>query len=297
VNASPAPVQRDAREHQQCYVCGSDRISLRFVVDGFTIMRCAGCSLQFVKERLTLEELARFYEREDISDDFVYNDPANLPNLNYYFYKLRDLINGHTPPGRILDVGCSSGLFLDVMDGWERHGIEMMSGYAEKAIAKFGRRIYCGTLEDYPGEAEYFDVITLQDVFDHVQDPLHTLRVCRRLLKPGGLIVIKVHNISCLYARLSGPQFSALVPPFHLSYFNKDSLRVALSKTGYTVLYHRYIGHLLQLKTVAYRLSHSGRPGFFGSLYRLLSRSRLGNVAVRKNLHDIITIVATKNAA
>ena len=51
----------------------------------------------------------------------------------------------------------------------------------------------------------------------------------------SGLIIIKVHNISCLYARLSGPKFSALLPPFHMSYFNKKSLRVALSKTGYTM--------------------------------------------------------------
>jgi SAM-dependent methyltransferase len=282
--------------HQKCYVCGSERISLRFVVDGFTIMKCADCSLQFVKEQLTLEELAPYYEREDISDDFVYTDPANLPNLNYYFYKLRDLINGHVPPGRLLDVGCSSGLFLDVMDGWERHGIEMMPGYAEKAIAKYGSNIFCGTLEAYPCDEGYFDVITLQDVFDHVLDPLHTLRTCRRLLKPGGLIVIKVHNISCMYARLSGPKFSALLPPFHMSYFSKKSLRVALSKTGYTMQYHRYIGHMLSLKTIAYRLSHCGRPGIFGSLYRVLRQSSLGNVAVRKNLNDLITVVATKNA-
>ena len=282
--------------HQKCYVCDSDRISLRFVVSGFTIMRCADCSLQFVKEQLSQEELSPYYEQEDISDDFVYNDPANLPNLNYYFYKLRDLINGHAPPGRILDVGCSSGFFLDVMEGWERHGIEMMAGYAEKAIAKYGRHVHRGTLENYECDAGYFDVITLQDVFDHVLDPLHTLRTCRRLLKPGGLIVIKVHNISCLYARLSGPKFSALLPPFHMSYFNKKSLRVALSRTGYTMLYHRYIGHRLSLKTVAYRLSHCGRPGIFGSLYRMLRRSPLGNVAVRKNMHDLITVVATKNA-
>jgi len=99
-----------------------------------------------------------------------------------------------------------------------------------------------------------------------------------------------------LYARLSGPKFSALLPPFHMSYFSKKSLGVALSRTGYTMQYHRYIGHMLQLKTIAYRLSHSGTQGIFASLYKILRRSRLGNVALRKNLNDLITVVATKNA-
>ena len=283
-------------EHQRCYVCDGDQLAFRFKARGFTIVRCAACTLQFVKEQLTLEELGPYYEQEDISESFVYNDPSNLDNLNYYFYQLRDLIASHRGPGRILDLGCSSGHFLDVMEGWERYGIEMMGDFAQKAIAKYGSRIHLGTLEDYQCEPEFFDVIALQDVFDHVLDPLDTLRRCHRLLKPGGLIIIKVHNISCLYARLSGPNFSAMVPPIHVSYFNKKSLAVALSRTGYALLYHRYIGHRLALKTVAYRLSHSGGPGAFGTLYRWLAKSGIGNIAIRKNLHDIITVVARKNA-
>jgi 2-polyprenyl-3-methyl-5-hydroxy-6-metoxy-1,4-benzoquinol methylase len=287
-------VAPDRREHQQCYVCGSDRLTHKFVVKGFTIVRCSDCSLQFVKERLSQDELKPYYEREDQADAFVYKDPTNLSNLNYYYYKLRDLIGGHMRPGRILDVGCSSGQFLDVMEGWERYGIEMMEAYAQKAIAKYGRHIQVGTLDDYQCEAGFFDAIALQDVFDHVRDPLATLRACHRLLRPGGLIVIKVHNVSCLYARLTGSRFYAFLPPVHLSYFNKKSLRVALSRTGFSTLYHRYIGHVLSLKTVAYRLSDCGSPGLFGSLYVVLKRSPLGNVPIRKNLNDIITIVAEK---
>ncbi len=282
-------------EHLRCYICGSSRLTPKFEVNGFHIVRCADCSLQFVQEQLSQEELSRYYEKEDIADNFVYNDPANLPHLNYYFYALRDLITTHITSGRVLDVGCSSGSFLDVMDGWERHGIEFAGGYAAKAIAKYGPNIHTGTLDDYVCEDDYFDVIALQDVFDHVRDPLATLRACHRLLKPNGLIIIKVHNISCLYARITGSRFYALLPPFHLSYFNKHSLREALSRTGFRMLYHRFIGHVLSLKTIAYRLSHCGRPGFFYSLYETLSGSRLGNIGVRKNLRDIITVVATKN--
>jgi len=285
-------------EHRTCYVCGSAELSPKYVIDGFHLVTCAGCSLVFVKEKLSIEELDAYYAQDIVADNFVYNDPANLPNLNYYFYALRDLIATHKAPGRILDVGCASGSFLDVMEGWDCYGIEFAGNYADKAIAKYGKAIHCGTLEDYPGPDNYFDVITLQDVFDHVRDPLATLRVCHRLLKPNGLIIIKVHNISCLYAYLTGSRYHCLIPPMHLSYFNKRSLREALGRTGFRTLYHRFIGHRLSLKTVAYRLSTSGRkPGFFYEVYKLLDRSRLGNIAVPKNFRDIITIVAEKTPA
>jgi 2-polyprenyl-3-methyl-5-hydroxy-6-metoxy-1,4-benzoquinol methylase len=285
-------------EHTTCYVCGSADLEHKFVVKGFTIVRCRQCSLQFVKARVSQDELDRFYEEEkDPEDEFVYDDPANVRNLNFYYYKIRDVIERHAGTrGRILDVGCSAGCFLDVMEGWERHGIELTAAYSQKARAKYGDNIHRGTLDDYVCDEAYFDVITLQDVFDHVRDPLGTLRACHRLLAPGGLIIIKVHNISCLYSKVTGPRFYALLPPEHLSYFNKTSLRHALSRTGFVVLYHTYIGHLLSLKTVAYRLSHNRRPSLFYSLYKVLRRSPVGDVSIRKNLHDIITIVATKGA-
>lgn len=75
------------------------------------------------------------------------------------------------------------------------------------------------------------------------------LAKCHRALKPGGLIVIKVHNISCLYAKLTGPNFYALIPPSHLFYYNRQTLDLALGKAGFCTLETRYIGHLLRVAT------------------------------------------------
>ena len=114
-----------------------------------------------------------------------------------------------------------------------------------------------GSFEDYPLREGYFDVVTLQDVFDHFRDPLPALEKCRRLLKQGGLIVIKVHNISCLYAKLTGRHFYAVIPPSHLFYYDGRTLAHTLSKAGFRVVNSRFIGHLLKLKTVFWRLSRS----------------------------------------
>ena len=277
-----------------CPLCESDHLSdIYSNVNGYTITRCLSCRLVFVREQITIPELIEYYNQSD-GVDFIYADPENVENLNYYFRKLRDLLEASVPQGRILDVGCSAGYFLNVMNGWERYGIEIPSIWAEMARKNYGDNIHVGTLEDSNYPAEFFDVITLQDTFDHLVDPLESLQVCRRLLKPGGRIVIKVHNIECLYARLSGRRFYAIIPPSHLFYFSKDTLKLALEKSGYGLEVSTFIGHTLFLKTIPYRLSRSNQKSLFYKAYQLLDKSPLGNIKVPKNLHDIITVVGIK---
>jgi SAM-dependent methyltransferase len=281
------------KEHQQCTVCGSVNIASLYHVNGFSIVRCGDCSLVFVKENLTDQELAPFYEKTNT--DYVYTDPGNVQNLNYYYLKLRELIQGYIPSGRILDLGCSEGRFLDCMDGWERFGVELPGPAVDRAVSAYGNNIFVGTIQDATFANSFFDVITLQDVFDHVIDPIDTLRNCFRILKPSGLIVIKVHDISSLFARISGPKYYAIIPPYHLSYFNKKSLGIALEKTGFTWLDHRYVAHIIMMKTILYRLSRGDKTSVFYRVFRLLDESPFGRIRIHKNMYDIITVIARKN--
>lgn len=279
---------------QRCPLCDSDRLrDIYLDVNGYTITRCESCRLVFVREQVTIPELIAYYGQSD-GEDFVYADPENVENLNHYFRKLRDLLEKTMPRGRILDIGCSAGYFLNVMEGWERYGIEIPSMWADMARKTYGDHIHVGTLEDSDYPADFFDVITLQDTFDHLIDPLESLALCRRILKPGGRIVIKVHNIECLYARLSGRGFYAIIPPSHLFYYSRDTLKLALEKSGYALEISTFIGHTLFLKTIPYRLSRSNKKSLFYKAYELLDKSPLGNIKVPKNLHDIITVVGVR---
>ena len=278
----------------RCPICERDRVSdLYSNVNGYTITRCLSCRLVFVREDVTVPELIEYYQQFGASD-FVYADPENIENLNYYFRKLRTLLETRRPRGRLLDVGCSAGYFLDVMDGWERYGIELPSVWADMAHKNYGSNIHVGTLEDSSYPADFFDVVTLLDTFDHLAAPLETLKECRRILKPGGQIVIKVHNIECLYARVSGRRFYAIIPPAHLFYYSKDTLKLALEKSGFAMEVATFIGHWLFLKTIPYRLARSNQHGLIYKTYKLLDQSPLGNIKVYKNLHDIITVIGVK---
>lgn len=131
-----------------CPVCGSERLTPRWEVNGYTIVVCDGCSLVFVRNLPTREELEQHYAAG--VGDAVYSDD-NTECLKYYYEKLHNLIESRFPKhGKALDVGCSGVWFLDSMKGWECHGNEIIPAYAEFARQRHGANIVTGRFEEYP---------------------------------------------------------------------------------------------------------------------------------------------------
>jgi 2-polyprenyl-3-methyl-5-hydroxy-6-metoxy-1,4-benzoquinol methylase len=280
-----------AEEYAQCPLCSGPELTILWHVNVYSIARCGTCSLVFVKNKVTTDELIAHYAS---FEDDSYGE-GNVDCLNHYYLALGSLIRKRFPqPGKILDVGCSRGWFLDTMTDWECHGNEITQHYGMTAREKHGDRISIGPFEDYPMHEGYFDVITLQDVFDHIRDPLPMLEKCHRLLRPGGLIAIKVHNISCLYARVTGKRFYAIIPPSHLFYYDKRTLALTLEKSGFQVTDSKFIGHLFKVKTIFLRLSQGNADTVYHRIFRALDGTGLGEIKFNKNLHDIVTMLAVK---
>lgn len=277
--------------HSACPICQSGNIREIWQVSGFRIGRCGACTVSFVLERLAPDALARFYEG---SDAVAYSD-ENLNCLRYYYSQARGMIDSYQArPGRILDIGCSQGWFFNEMSGWECYGTEITPRDAMAAREKYGDNIFVGAFEEMPERADFFDVITFQDVLDHFIDPLEALKKAMRLLKPGGIVLIKVHDFSCLYARFAGSRFYAVIPPYHLFYFTRRALRRLVEIAGFEMVSARHIGNLLQIKTVFYRLSRNDRKSWSYRIFRLLEGTSIGRAKFVKNLHDIITVAAKK---
>jgi len=284
-------IPRSAQYHCSCPVCRGSALRTLWKVDGYTIAKCDTCTLVFVQEKVTTEELSAHYAS---GTDQAYDD-SNADCLSYYYQKLGDLIRARYPtPGRILDLGCSRGWFLDAMTGWQCYGNEIVAYDAAAAKEKYGDNIVVGAFEDYPMMVGYFDVITMQDIFDHFRDPLPALEKCRRLLRPGGMIVVKVHNISCLYAKVAGRGFYAIIPPSHLFYYDHRTLANTLATAGFQVIDSRFIGHLLKVKTIFWRLSRGRTQSSFYRICKYLDGKAIGEFRIHKNLHDIITMTAVK---
>ncbi len=92
-------------------------------------------------------------------------------------------------PGRILDVGCGLGYLLSgLREGWEKYGIEV-SRFAAQHAQAWGR-IFVGELHEAQFPDEHFDVVVMHHVIEHMEDPISTILEVRRILKPGGILLL-----------------------------------------------------------------------------------------------------------
>src|SRR6186713_700694 len=230
-----------------CNLCGGVEHRHLFRKRGFELVRCAGCGLAFIANPPSADDVAGLYSAAaDYHGALL--DPAD-PG----FAAMRRIARQHAkilrrsvraPQGmRLLDIGCSSGLFLVEAQaaGFEVSGAELSVETAAFARGHFGLDVYAGDWRGSGFAEASFDVITLFDVIEHLPDPLAELCAIRRLLKPGGLLLQSTPNIDGLFPRLSYALADRLdywphpEPPYHLYQFSDRTLPEMTERAGYEV--------------------------------------------------------------
>lgn len=141
-------------------------------------------------------------------------------------------------PGRLLDIGCGDGAFLERMrkQGWDVIGFEFDPEAARVARENYGLQVVVGSLDecDFPSNA--FDAITLSHVIEHLPNPKAVLQSCCRLLKENGKLAITTPNIKSLGHRSFRDAWRGLEPPRHLILYSRDTLKSVLEETGLRVV-------------------------------------------------------------
>ena len=221
-----------------CPVCGSDEHRTLFVKRGFPIVRCAACRLVFsnpqVDESLVVEEY-----RGGLSNDLwvdVLTSERQLALDRDKFGAILDELEPHGGAGRLLDVGCSIGLFLEQARGrgWDGVGIEFSEKARSYARDSFGLEVIERPLADSGLEPESFDVVTLLSVIEHTTEPRRMLREIATVLKPGGALYIIAPNVESLACRVLHERAATFDGRNHLVYFSAETLSDALAREGYT---------------------------------------------------------------
>jgi len=287
------------KKTENCRLCGESNLQDKYLVNGFTISKCRACSLVFVREIVENEYLRQFYtltpeQRASEKTRGVYLDASNERNLKFAYKGVADRIKMYFRNQsnlRILDLGCSNGSFLDLFSGWDVHGIELEEAAGRIAKSKHPN-VFIGDMKDAYFENNFFDCISIQDALDHSNDPYTVVKHSHALLKPNGLIVIKVHNINCLLAKITGKKFYAIIPPGHLTYFNLKTLKLLLAKNSFEYFDHYYNTQKLRLDTAFIRASVTFP--WLSPFQKILSKTFLANIPFYKNYHDIITIMGVK---
>ncbi|MBI3963193.1 MAG: methyltransferase domain-containing protein [Deinococcus sp.] len=140
-----------------------------------------------------------------------------------------------TPPGRLLEVGCGSGLRLAQMRalGWKVEGQEVDPKAAAQARSTLNLPVHLGALEDAEFAVDSFDAITMNHVIEHVYDPVALLAKCRRVLKPSGRLVATTPNAESYGHKHFESCWWGLDPPRHLHLFSESTLRTCAERAGF----------------------------------------------------------------
>jgi 2-polyprenyl-3-methyl-5-hydroxy-6-metoxy-1,4-benzoquinol methylase len=252
---------------------------------------CRDCGLARSVPPVDAEEIEALYR--DVEDpEYFASESERRESFRAALARIESL-GLVRPPGRLLEIGSSVGLFLEEARraGWEAHGIEPSRWAAESARAR-GLSVFNGTLSEFVPEGGPFDLVVSWDVWEHLEDPIAALRSAYALLRPGGLFVFTTVNLGGLGRKL----FRGRWPWFmrmHLHYFTRESLTRMVRSSGFEVLSTKTEAKTLKLGYVLDRArSFLGPLAAFARA--LASTMGLVDRPVRIDLGDILLVEARK---
>ena len=288
-----------------CVLCHAEvdtAARLAWHKDGLDIVRCASCDLVFRAEPPGEQDLPAIYDedyfrdRPDGADRHGYADyvrDASLHRANAR-RRLRRLAAHAEGSGRLFDVGCAAGFFVDEARraGWDAAGCDVSDAMVEFATSELGVPVVRASFTRTDADAPY-DAITMWDYIEHSLDPRRDLEHAQEQLRPGGVLALSTGDIGSLVARLTGRRWHLLTPEHHNFFFDERTLRRLLHETGFTVLELGHPAGLYSISHALYKLGAVGPPLIRRTASRA-GRSRVGQLGVPINLYDIVTVVARR---
>lgn len=212
-----------------CPLCSKDNFREIYNRQDNRIVRCWECGFMYQNPRseklIDRANEEGYYQREYLT--------AAAPHKKLFEEKFDEFLSAQNP-GKVLDVGCATGQFLDVAKdrGWQAEGIDVSKWACNYLTERGYQDIYNCTLEESGFAENSFDAVHMSHVLEHIPAPALFLGEVHRILKPAGLVMIEVPNESLfpLNYRLINFLLPKNLPPrkaprSHLSLFTKSTLR------------------------------------------------------------------------
>lgn len=254
------------------------------------VVACTACDLRTLHPMPSMSEIHAAYDNVEDREYLSIEPPRRVA-----FSRILERVHARRkPPGRLLDVGCYTGLFplIAAERGWDAWGVEPSRWASDIASTRLPGHIHHGMLDTAPFAPVSFDVITSWDVIEHVTDPKGEIERMARLLKPGGWLFLSTMHSTAPIVRLLGarwPWYMAM----HLFYFTPQTLGRLLEQAGFACDPPERYPHYTSVQYVTWKLESSLGPvaRAAGSLARGL---RLQDQMIKVDLGDFFLLAAHK---
>jgi len=284
-----------------CPICRSTRTKhLSPAYRDDSLVDCLDCDLRFAYPLPTAEDLAKLYDETYYQiydpgyrgyDDYE-ADQHNL--LRTFDRRIKYIMRSSPPAGRLLDVGCAHGFFLQAAAnaGWDVYGIDISAYAIEYARQRFGDHVMQGQFPDSTLPNNHFQVITMWDYLEHTLDPRAELKKAHELMTDNGILAVYTPELGSLPARVMRHRWLHYKTE-HLFYFSRKVIRRLLEEAGFQVISSRYEGKHISLDSFLRRL-----PLYLPVLNRPVKRLRGAHPIQRHSIYmnpfDFMLVLARK---
>lgn len=236
--------------NHSCRWCGDEKYNI--IVKGpdlltgfpgeFQHVQCSNCGLIRQNPYLEWDHLKEYYP-----DDYNSYQPqaseisSTIRRLDkrYGLLKRVKLVYRYQPSGRWVDIGAGTGRILQeamLWDKWELMGIEPVKKAADYITSRTGLPVFANRLEEFTGNNDHFDIVTMWDVLEHFVDPIEILKKINQILKPKGVLIFSIPNLRSLDRKLFKNYWVGYDLPRHLHLFPDDLLNQILNQLGFKVI-------------------------------------------------------------
>lgn len=211
--------------------------------EGTIIAKCVNCGLL-----KTIASKKRFDPKQ--SRGFMYEKKRDL--FIPLFKPIVNEISKYKKSGKVLDVGCSSGLMLELLQkkGFDVYGIEPNLQAYKIARKKFKNNILHGILPDFSQNNHFyvllhrskqkFDVIIFNHVLEHIENIHEQINMAKQLLKPDGILVVGIPNTRNIIFTIRKKFWEPLMPKEHIWHFTDNYITTVLKSYGFSVITKQY---------------------------------------------------------
>lgn len=254
-----------------CPVCGGRDPDSVLIERRLAMLVCGACRFSWQYPRPSSSWLEAFYRGDYYKAWKLEERPDEVRRLKLATFSdwLERIEKELGRRGRLLDLGCASGFMLEAAQarGWEVYGVEL-SHAAETAQKRFGAAVTQGRLEDAHFPDGRFDVVTMFDFIEHLEDSRQLLAEVRRVLKNDGVLALSTPNVDSATRKLMGkrwPHYKAE----HLVYFSTESLERLLGLAGFSSRESGPASKVLDLAYAAGQFEQYPHPVITPALRRL----------------------------
>lgn len=235
---------------QTCYLCSHPTRTF-LNVKNKSILRCSNCKLTYTRDIAhrngIIREDGHKFVREYLKEARLYKE---------YFNTIIKIIQKYKKPQSLLDIGCGVGIFLQQVKeiGWNALGIDM-SRAAVTYARSHGLDVRLGKIEEVTFNPRSFDVITLFQTIEHIEDPLKILKKAYSLLRKGGMLMLTTPSEESVLARMLGKFWFGYRNIEHSFFYNSQSLTAMQKNVGFrNVMVYSENGRKLSVPWVLTRI-------------------------------------------